>query len=98
MRFMFAVLGLLVAVPAFAQQDAGATPPAPSNDDCLMCHNDPEAKRGDGSSVAVDPDRFAKSVHGQLSLSCTDCHADLASAGQPPRQDRLSGYDRQSTG
>lgn len=48
-----------------------------TNDDCLMCHGDPEAKAEDGRAITVDGSRFAKSVHGELGLSCTTCHSDL---------------------
>jgi hypothetical protein len=87
MRLVLALLGSLVVVPAYAQPSAGAAPPAPTNDDCMMCHSDPEAKRADGSPVAVDADRFAASVHGQLELTCTDCHASLAAAELPHPED-----------
>ncbi|MGE3843878.1 MAG: hypothetical protein AB7I50_20080 [Vicinamibacterales bacterium] len=56
---------------------------APSTDDCLACHSDPDLKRANGSSVAVEPTRLAASVHGQLQLACVDCHADLATAELP---------------
>jgi hypothetical protein len=78
-RAALGVLLLCVAAPARAQ----SAPPAPSNDDCLVCHSDPETKRADGQSLAVDPAVYAKSVHGQLELQCVDCHADLAGVELP---------------
>ncbi len=92
MRFVLALLGALVVAPAHAQQSAGAPPPTPANDDCLTCHNDPEAKRADGRSIAVDPAPFAKSVHGQLELACVDCHADPAAA-ELPHPEKLAPVD-----
>ncbi len=83
MRLVLALLGALAVFPVSAQQNAGTPPTSPANDDCLTCHNDPEAKRADGRSVAVDPAPFAKSVHGQLELRCVDCHADPAAAELP---------------
>jgi hypothetical protein len=58
-----------------------ATKPAPAPslvDTCLMCHADKEAKGTAGKSITVDGARFAASVHGEMKLQCTDCHADVA--------------------
>jgi len=68
-----------------------ATPPAPApgvNDTCLMCHADKDAKSAAGKSIAVDGAKFAASVHGDLKLKCTDCHADV-SADKIPHADKL---------
>lgn len=76
------MLGLFLSVasgPVHGQDAA----PAPTNDDCLMCHGDTSAQRASGSSVFVDAARFAESVHGQLELACTACHLDLAAAEFP---------------
>jgi hypothetical protein len=83
MRFAFALLSLAVAVPAFAQPAAGTAPAGPTNEDCLVCHGDPELQRADGRRVGVDPAAYARSVHGQLDFACVTCHADLASAELP---------------
>lgn len=78
------MVGVLVcSAPAWAQQ-----PKPPANDDCLACHNDPDVKRSDGSSVTVAPNRFAESVHGPL--SCVDCHADLSTTTDFPHPDKLA--------
>ncbi len=56
---------VLFGGPVFAQE----------NNDCLMCHEDPEAvgeRAGQEFSVFVDPGAFAKSVHGEF--ACIDCH------------------------
>jgi nitrate/TMAO reductase-like tetraheme cytochrome c subunit len=70
-------LGLSVALA----RSAPPAPPAPTNDDCLACHDDTSLTAGDGRSVAVAAKTFAGSVHGPL--GCTDCHADLAHAELP---------------
>ncbi len=88
-------VGLVSApAPAPAQPGDGAflpgpesssddLPQDPDNDTCLACHNDPEAKAEDGRSIAVDPSRFAESLHGAMGMTCTACHADLAGAELP---------------
>src|SRR3989338_4809443 len=59
-----------------APVEAAQTPTAPANDDCLACHGDSTATRGNGSSIAVALEVFGRSTHG--TLACVDCHADLA--------------------
>lgn len=81
----------LLSLPC--SQAWAATPKAraPSNDDCLGCHNDPGLTRENGSSVAVPEGAFTSSVHG--SLSCVDCHADLASTASFPHPSKLRPVD-----
>ena len=58
---------------------------AQSNDDCLMCHDDPELiaeRRGREVSMHVDMNVLIKSVHPDH--DCIDCHAD-ASEDHPER-------------
>ena len=45
-----------------------AEPPKLGDADCLGCHAD------DSTGRKVDDGLFAASVHGQNSISCTDCH------------------------
>ena len=66
----------LALLLAFAPLPAGA---GPSNDDCLACHSD-----------AVDAKAWEGSIHGQLSLSCTDCHVELASVSEFPHAENLA--------
>ena len=77
--FLRTVVGIggltLFSTPAFAQRSA--TPPAPTNDICLACHGDPGFAGSQGRSLAVDPRKFGESVHGQIALTCVDCHTDL---------------------
>jgi hypothetical protein len=61
----------------------------PTNEDCLMCHSDPTAARADGRLVAVNPDHFSGSIHGQSGIACVDCHADLATVTEWPHAERL---------
>ncbi len=79
---MFTAL-VLSAVPAGAQ----------ANDDCLMCHEDPElvGERG-GRQVFmhVDPAAYAASVHADF--ACVDCHMDLDGA-ELPHDEELEAVD-----
>jgi predicted CXXCH cytochrome family protein len=50
---------------------------AASNDDCQMCHSDPELtteRRGRAVSLYVDSEIFTRSVH--QNLECVNCHMD----------------------
>lgn len=57
---------------------ARAAAVAPADEDCRACHEEPAA-----------PVSLSDSVHGQASLSCTDCHADLAGLREFPHAERL---------
>lgn len=63
---------------------------APTNDDCLACHDDASATRGDGTSIAVDGKSYADSVHGPL--ECVSCHSELANA-EFPHKEKLAKPD-----
>ena len=82
-------VGWLAAAPAFAQKPAPA-PVAPTNDDCLACHGDPGATGANGRSVAVSPEKYAASIHGQIGQACVDCHKDLATVKDFPHAERLA--------
>jgi len=75
---------LLASAPASAQPAAAP----PTNDDCQACHAEPSLVRENGQPVAVPPETFAKSVH--ASLTCVDCHADLASGAEFPHPPQLA--------
>jgi nitrate/TMAO reductase-like tetraheme cytochrome c subunit len=82
------LLGAAIAIGA-----AGLTATALAKDSvCLACHGEADAKGASGRSVAVDPAAFAKSVHGELGLDCTACHADV-SANKIPHADKLKPVD-----
>ena len=90
-RVLIAIVwaALAVAAPAWAGPAAGDPPKPPTNDDCLMCHSDPAAARADGRLVAVNPEYFGASIHGQVGLACVDCHSDLAAAVEWPHAEKL---------
>jgi hypothetical protein len=62
------------------------------NDDCLACHDDPEAKAEDGRAVVVVGSRYAESVHGGLEMDCTACHTDLDGV-ELPHEPKLQKVD-----
>lgn len=83
----------LIFTPSLDAKPAKAKAlPAPTTDDCLACHSDPEATRGDGKPLGHDLGKFTASIHGQGGLACTDCHADLASA-ELPHGEKLAKVD-----
>jgi cytochrome b subunit of formate dehydrogenase len=85
-RALAAVVAAIVmttALPSFAQ----------SNDDCLMCHEDPELvgeRGGTEVSVFVDPGGYAASVHADF--ACIDCHMELDGA-ELPHAEELEAVD-----
>jgi hypothetical protein len=78
---------LTLGLCAAAGPAAGQTPPAPTTEDCLACHEDASATRADGTSVAVAANVFADSIHG--GLACVDCHQDLAAQTEWPHPEKL---------
>ena len=84
-RSLFALLLAGFATAAIA---APAAPAPNPNDTCLACHGDKDAKSAAGKSIAVDAAKFATSVHGGVSLKCTDCHAGVV-ADKVPHGDKL---------
>jgi nitrate/TMAO reductase-like tetraheme cytochrome c subunit len=62
------------------------------NDTCLACHGVPGAKSDAGRSIAVDGPAFSASIHGQLNLDCTACHADV-SPTKIPHAEKLARVD-----
>ena len=90
MRRLFRVLLTTACLPLGCAAVAGAgqpSPKPPANEDCLACHSDPDAKRANGTLVAVDAPAFAASKHGPM--ACVDCHADLATLTEFPHPDTL---------
>lgn len=71
---LFAIIALIIASsPAYA---------ALSNDECLVCHEDPSLTNSAGASAAVLPAVFSMSVH--AGLSCVDCHSQTANFEDVP--------------
>jgi hypothetical protein len=92
LRAACATLFLLCAGGAFAAAPA-AKAAAPSGvDTCMMCHADKDAKGAGGKPIAVDAGHFAASVHGEMKLECTSCHADV-SADKLPHPEKLKPVD-----
>jgi cytochrome b subunit of formate dehydrogenase len=72
------VLLLLLLSPLTAQE----------NDDCMMCHEDPElsgVRNGEEVSVYIDAASYANAVH--AGLDCINCHQDLDGADLPHDDD-----------
>jgi predicted CXXCH cytochrome family protein len=62
---------------------------APTNEDCKVCHSDPELttkRRGRTISLYVDFQRFSRSIHKEL--DCIDCHEE-ANVDEFPHPDDL---------
>ena len=75
---VLALVALIAPVPSSAQ----------TNDDCLMCHEDPELvgeRGGVEMSMTVEPEAFKASVHGEF--ACIDCHMELDGAELPHDED-----------
>jgi nitrate/TMAO reductase-like tetraheme cytochrome c subunit len=92
---LWLIVALLVGatIPALAQRggkSAAPSAPAPDNATCLACHGDADAKRADGTSIAVDEKKFGDSIHGSLGLQCVVCHADLAKTSDFPHAEKLA--------
>jgi hypothetical protein len=93
MRLVPAVMlaACLMAAPALAQKSAApVAPKLPTNDDCFGCHGDASATGANGRSVAVLPDKFGASIHGQAGIACVGCHADLAKTTDFPHAEKLA--------
>ena len=95
-RAAASALSAVVAVLLFsgalgATSTAGTPQPKPpSDEDCLSCHDDRDAKRSDGRSVFVPAAKITESVHGQAGVACVDCHADLARTAEFPHAEKLA--------
>jgi nitrate/TMAO reductase-like tetraheme cytochrome c subunit len=85
------LLALACAAIVLAASSVGSSAVA-ADSPCLACHGAADAKSSSGKSIAVDPAAFAKSVHGELGLDCTACHAD-ASADKIPHAEKLKAVD-----
>ncbi len=87
-RTLFAILCIGLASSSWSKPAAAPTPAPSVNEICLACHAAADAKSASGKSIAVDGAKFAGSVHGELKLSCTDCHTDVA-ADKIPHAEKL---------
>lgn len=79
-------LGLIMA--AALNASAAVPEPAPTSDECLTCHSDPDLKKETEKerfvSLFVDPARLATSPH--KALACVQCHAAIT---EVPHADQL---------
>jgi hypothetical protein len=82
------VSGTVGSTPAPPQQ--AAPPEPPSNDTCLLCHEDPGAVSSAGKPISVPGARFAASVHGAIGLACVSCHTDLEAVQDFPHPEKLA--------
>ncbi len=80
------IAGLLLGLTLFplayaASSKKAATPPKPTNEDCLACHSDPSMTTEAGGkqiNISVNPDHFKNSIHSMF--ACVDCHSDVKSS------------------
>lgn len=84
-------IGIVVAIIALAPSRAEAAPAA--DEKCVACHAKPDLVNGDGKSMTVDPVKAAASLHGKASITCVDCHADLADTRSYPHPTKLEPVD-----
>ena len=60
-----------------------------SDEDCMVCHEDPELENADGKTLYVDSEKFQSSIHGEAGFSCVDCHSDLMDVEEFPHPEKL---------
>lgn len=86
-RYTIALTALCLLVPA--AHSAAAI----SSEDCLACHDDPSLVSEQGVSLAVDPEIYQNSIHGESGIECVDCHFDLGDAEDFPHEVPLAKVD-----
>ena len=88
--FFFAVrLPAQTPAPVPAQSTTAAT----TNDDCFACHGDKDFQTESGRKLYVNPEVFAKSIHGKNSVECVMCHTELAGVTDFPHKSKLKQVD-----
>ncbi|UCC41598.1 MAG: hypothetical protein JSV96_09365 [Candidatus Aminicenantes bacterium] len=70
-------------IPCFSETD----------EDCIVCHEDPELKTEEGKSLFMDYEKFLSSIHGQAGISCVDCHSDLMNFEDFPHAEKLNAVN-----
>jgi cytochrome b subunit of formate dehydrogenase len=76
------LLGILICTAGVSSAWAAKKSAKPSAEDCLVCHGDSSLsteRNGKTVSLAVSPEAFKTSIHGNL-FTCVDCHTDLKSS------------------
>ncbi len=68
---------------------------AQSVDDCQMCHGEASLFEGmeRAAQLVVDAQVYSASTHGQIGMSCVDCHLDLAGFMDFPHEADLAPVD-----
>lgn len=79
----FATLGLLAFLSAQPSASAAPVASAMSNRECLSCHGLAAFQNPGGATIHVDPEFFARSVHG--TLACVKCHEGVNRYPHGPR-------------
>ena len=84
----FHAASLCLLLAAHAPLAPGATVP---DEDCMACHEELDVARDDGSvrSLSVDGKTYAASVHGQLGVGCSGCHADIEDVPHPEQLEKV---------
>ena len=90
-RFAWAIIAAGLTIGCGSAGAADTTAPSEQSV-CLACHAEASAKSTSGKSIAIDQATFAKSVHGELGLECTACHADV-SPNKIPHAETLKRVD-----
>jgi predicted CXXCH cytochrome family protein len=69
-------------MPAPAPLQQNTVSNSDPNDNCLMCHSDPDFKgslqNGELLSLYVDSGEYGQSVHGPAGLNCVACHTNVS--------------------
>jgi predicted CXXCH cytochrome family protein len=60
-----------------------------TDEDCLVCHKNPNLKNSDGRSLYIDSEKLRSSIHGKAGFSCVDCHIDLMEVKDFPHPAKL---------
>ena len=73
------VFFMLACIPIFSEAD----------EDCMICHEDPDLKTEEGKLLFIEYAKFLSSVHGESGISCVDCHSDLQGFEDFPHAEKL---------
>jgi len=73
------VFFMLACVPIFSEAD----------EDCMICHEDPDLKTEEGKLLFIEHVKFLSSVHGESGISCVGCHSDLQGFEDFPHAEKL---------
>lgn len=75
--------------PVVEAAPASVPPVQIDNESCLFCHSKEgfsvQLKSGETLPLTINPDLFAKGVHGSNGVACVTCHTDIQSFPHPER-------------